>query len=275
MFVRTLDGLRRAGSEKLLCGGQVHSTRFLTAADGMGFSMSDVRLAAGLDQQLWYKNHWEANHVIAGTGTVEDIPSSQSWPLEPGVIYTVGPKDRHRVRTESDMHIVSIFDPPLTGNEAHDADGAFEPSGPVPVGRGTMFVKSLKELRASGHEKVVAGGSARTVRVLLQEDGLSFTLADVNLYAGNRNRLWYKNHWEANYILGGEGEVTDLATADAWKMEPGMMYCVGPDDRHTMAAWTDLHLISIFCPALKGNEMHDADGALAASGPVPPGPASP
>ena len=84
-----------------------------------------------------------------------------------------------------------------------------------------MFVKTLDELRQAGREKTVAGGSARTVRVLLQEDGLGFTLADVKLAAGNRNTLWYKNHWEANYILKGEGEVTALTTDETWKMETG------------------------------------------------------
>ncbi len=39
-----------------------------------------------------------------------------------------------------------------------------------------------------------------------------------------------------------------------------------------MHAETGLHLLSIFCPALQGDEMHDEDGALAPSGPVPPGP---
>jgi L-ectoine synthase len=55
-------------------------------------------------------------------------------------------------------------------------------------------------------------------------------------------------------------------------MEPGMMYCVGPADRHSMFAKTDLHLLSIFCPALQGDEMHDDEGTLAPSGPIPPGP---
>ena len=272
MFVKRLGDLRREGREKVLCDGKARTVRFLTTDDGMGFTMSDVRLEPGMDQILWYKNHWEANYVAAGKGTLEDTGTGQTWPLEVGVIYAVGPKDRHRIVAHQPMHIVSIFNPPLSGNEAHDGDGSYEPTGRVPPGRGTMFVKSLAELRAAGREKVVAGGSARTVRALLQEDGLGITLADVNLAAGNRNTLWYKNHWEANYILGGEGEVSDLTTGDVWKMEPGMMYCVGPQDRHSMFAKSDLHLLSIFCPALQGDEMHDAEGTLAASGPIPPGP---
>jgi L-ectoine synthase len=274
MFVKTLSDLKARGLERVLCGGKARSVRFLTKADGLGFTVSDVHLAPGTDQILWYKNHWEANYIVLGDGSVEDTRSGQSWKLEPGVIYSVGPKDRHRVRARTELYIISIFNPPLVGDEAHDADGSYAPSGEVPPGRGTMFVKSVAELRKAGREKVVAGGSARTVRALLQEDGLGFTVCDVNLAAGARNVLWYKHHWEANYILGGTGEVVDLGTNESWKLAPGVMYMVGPKDRHSMRAHTDLHLISIFKPALKGDEMHDAEGTIPPSGPVPPGPAA-
>ena len=171
-----------------------------------------------------------------------------------------------------DMRLLAIFNPPITGEERHDADGAYPPTGPVPPRSGRMFVKSVSEMRNNGLERVVAGGSARTVRALLAEDGLGFTVCDVNLAAGNHNVLWYKHHWEANYILGGHGEVQDLGTGERWGVRPGTLYCVGPDDRHAMRATTDLHLVSVFCPALQGDEMHDAEGTLAPSGPVPPGP---
>ena len=65
----------------------------------------------------------------------------------------------------------------------------------------------------------------------------------------------------------------DLTTGQSWKLEPGVGYNVGPKDRHRLRADTALHLISVFCPPLEGHEQHDADGALMASGPVPPGPA--
>lgn len=135
-----------------------------------------------------------------------------------------------------------------------------------------MYVKTLQQLRAAGREKTVAGGSATTVRFLTQADGLGFTMSDVRLKAGARNVLWYKHHWEANYILEGRGEVTDLTTGMSWPLEPGVMYIVGPADRHSMHAVTDLHLISIFNPPLHGDEQHDADGTLPPSGPLPPGP---
>lgn len=52
-----------------------------------------------------------------------------------------------------------------------------------------------------------------------------------------------------------------------------MAYYVGPKDRHKLRAVTDVHLISVFCQPLRGDEQHDADGSLPPTGPVPPGPA--
>jgi L-ectoine synthase len=106
----------------------------LTKADDVGFGFSDVHLAAGAETVLWYKHHWEANHIVAGTGLVTDLATGRSWKLAPGVSYNVGPKDRHRLRADTDLHLLSVFCPPLEGPEQHDADGALTPSGPVPPG---------------------------------------------------------------------------------------------------------------------------------------------
>ena len=271
MFVKTLTELKASGKELVEFDGKLRAVSFLAKSDGMGFSVEDVRCAAGLDEVLWYKHHWEANYIVEGSGTLEELSSGQVWQLEPGDVYTVGPKDRHRVRIEQYLYAISIFNPPLTGAEAYDEDGSLEPSGEVLPGRGTLFVKQLDELREAGREKIVAGGSAKSIRILLQEDKVGFTLCDVRLAAGNKAVLWYKHHWEANYILHGRGVVSDLTSGESWPLEPGTMYIVGPDDRHSIEAISDLHLISIFNPPLHGNEQHDDEGTLPSSGPLPLG----
>ena len=135
-----------------------------------------------------------------------------------------------------------------------------------------MFRRSLEEFRAAGKEKVVANGGARSARLLTKVDGLGFSLADVSLAAGMEVTLWYKNHWEANFVLAGRGRSTDLTTGESWAMAPGTLHVVGPADRHDVEAHETLHVVSVFNPALQGDEMHDEDGALAPSGPVLPGP---
>jgi L-ectoine synthase len=188
------------------------------------------------------------------------------------VLYNVGPNDRHVFEVTEDEHHASIFCPALSGTEAHDEDGAYSASGPIPETEGRMFVRRADEMRAAGKELVVANGQARTIRMLTKSDGLGFSFSDVRFDAGIVTDLWYKNHWEANHILSGSGAVEDLTTGESWKLEPGMLYNVGPKDRHRVTAHTDIHLLSVFCPALEGDEQHDADGALEPSGPVPPGP---
>lgn len=90
--------------------------------------------------------------------------------------------------------------------------------------------------------------------------------------AGNRNELWYIHYWEANIILEGSGVVSDLNTGEVCALETGTIYIVGPDDRHSMEAVFDLHLISIFNPPLQGIEQHDQEGTLPPTGLLPPGP---
>ena len=85
MFVRTLDDLNTAGMIKAV-GTGTRSGRYLTAADRMGFSYNDNRIAAGAAMTLWYKHHWEANFIISGRDTVTDLTTGQTWPLEAGVL---------------------------------------------------------------------------------------------------------------------------------------------------------------------------------------------
>ena len=58
MFIRTLDELVAAGRIKSLVNDTTRSARFLTRADGMGFSYNENRVSKGLDAILWYKHHW-------------------------------------------------------------------------------------------------------------------------------------------------------------------------------------------------------------------------
>ena len=134
MFVRSFEDRQAAGMVKSLVNNTTQSARFLTAADGLGFSYNENRIGNGSDVNLWYKHHWEANYIVSGKGEVTDLTSGQKWALGPGVLYVVGPNDRHRFHiaaaTPSATSASSV--PPLKGDERHDADGAYAASGPVP-----------------------------------------------------------------------------------------------------------------------------------------------
>ena len=273
MFVRTVADVIGTDKEMKLTSdaGVVRSARILTKEDGCGFSVSDNLIKGGFSVDLHYKNHVEANLIVEGQVTVQDLTRNKSWILTPGMLYVVGPKDRHRLSTEGDVHLVSIFSPATTGTERHDADGAYEPTGEIPLawrgeGGRTMFVMREEDAR----KVVLGGGSTRASRYLNRDDGCGFTVSTPRGSAGNESILWYKNHVEANYVLEGEATVEDLTTGETWELEPGSLYVVGPLDRHMVRAKTDTYLMSIFNPPLKGDETHDADGSYPPSGGIPP-----
>lgn len=279
MLVRDFQTIEAEGRVISISHGKSTAVRVLTRSDGLGFSLSEARCGAGNESFLWYKHHWEANFIRAGRGELVDRDSGERWALYPGVLYCVGPNDRHTVVNGDDpLRIISIFNPAIEGDETHDEDGAFPPTGPIPAGPGTdperakCFVRTLDDVRARGDERLVAHDTIRTARYLKAADGLGFSLSEVNLAAGTEATLWYKHHWEANAIIAGELEVTDLATGSSHRLGPGGVYCVGPDDRHRLVATTDVKLLSVFNPPLTGSETHDEDGSYPPGGTVPPGP---
>ncbi len=265
MFVYTREDVEAAGRLKLQRDGKIRSARYLTAADGMGFSLH-LNVTCSLPPvDLWYKNHWEANYVLDGEAQIGDLASGDIVPVAVGEAYQVGPKDRHTFGVKDKASHISVFSPALSGEEAHDEDGAYAANGPVPPNDGRMFVRRAEQMRQAGHEMVVANGQARTIRMITAADQVGFSLSDVHLAAGVATDLWYKHHQEANFVISGSGQVEDLTTGEVWALAPETVYCVGPEDRHRLSATSDLHLLSVFCPPLRGDEQHDADGALAPS----------
>ena len=271
MFVREINDL--AGSDKEMVvteGARVRrSVRILTRDDGCGFAISDVLFKGGWTLNLHYKNHVEANYIVSGQAEVLDLTSDKKWELSPGTLYVVGPKDRHRLSAEGDVHLISIFNPAITGTERHDADGAFGPTGEIPPawrgdGGRTMFV--MREEDAASIELTV--GRVKVYRYLIGADGCGFTVSSPR--GSVDSILWYKNHVEANYVLEGEATVEDLTTGEKWEIRPGSLYVVGPRDRHRLLTKGDIYLMCVFNPPLKGDEFHDSNGTYPPSGEVPP-----
>ena len=73
--------------------------------------------------------------------------------------------------------------------------------------------------------------------------------------------MQYKNHVEANLVIEGEGELTDLATGTVHRLTPGTMYALDRHDRHRIDARTGMRIVCVFAPALVGPEIHDEDGS--------------
>lgn len=123
MFVKTLADVLNTDAH--VTGDAFESRRVLLAKDGLGYSFHDTLIKAGTTQHLHYKNHIEANYCIEGQGEVECVATGQVWPLSPGSMYVLDQHDAHIVRAETDMRLICIFTPALTGQEKHDADGSY------------------------------------------------------------------------------------------------------------------------------------------------------
>ena len=126
MIVRNVTQQTEAGHLHRVAYGKMDTVRLLLAQDGAGFSISDVCVTEDMDEVLQYRNHIEANIFLAGGGTVENLSSGEIHEVHAGVTYVVYPEDRHRVRLSAGTRLICVFNPPLQGNENHNAQGGYD-----------------------------------------------------------------------------------------------------------------------------------------------------
>ena len=125
MIVRTLEDV--VGSDRDVEGEGWRSRRLLLRRDGVGFSLHDTTVAAGTELNLQYKHHLEACYLLAGEAELTDLTTCEKHALGPGSMYALDQHDRHTLRVQTDLRLVCVFNPALTGGEVHDADGSFPP----------------------------------------------------------------------------------------------------------------------------------------------------
>lgn len=123
MIVRSLE--ETIGTEREVRGPTWTSRRLVLAREKAGFSLNDTVVDAGAELEMWYANHIEAVYVIEGEGEVVDEGTGETHRLAPGVLYLVDAHQRHTLRAHTRFRAVCVFDPPLTGREVHDENGAF------------------------------------------------------------------------------------------------------------------------------------------------------
>ncbi|MCV4235690.1 ectoine synthase [Virgibacillus sp. LDC1] len=107
-----------------------NSRRLLLTKDGMGFSLHDTLIKAGTETLIWYKNHVEAVYCIEGEGEIEVI-GGETYSLSPGMMYALDGHEKHYLRARSQMRMVCVFNPPLTGAEVHDEEGTYPLLAPI------------------------------------------------------------------------------------------------------------------------------------------------
>lgn len=126
MIVRTLQDAEQSNRKIVDPKGNWDSTRLLLKDDNMGFSFHITTIYQGADFQMHYQNHLESVFCLSGEGEVETLADGKKYPIKPGTIYILDQHDKHILRAFSEMKMACVFNPPLTGNEVHNAEGAYE-----------------------------------------------------------------------------------------------------------------------------------------------------
>lgn len=122
-----------------------------------------------------------------------------------------------------------------------------------------MIVRTLAEIK--GTDRDVQAETWTSQRLLLARDGQSFSLHETILYAGTETAMWYANHVEAVYCVGGEGELFDDETGETFPLRDGTLYLLDGHEHHRVRAHTDLRMVCVFTPPVTGREVHDETGA--------------
>ena len=102
------------------------SYRPLKADDGMGFSVCKTVIPKGGPHHWHYQNHLEACYCVKGVGILKNLKTGEEHPIAKDMIYALNEHDDHTFEALSDVVLISIFNPPLTGNESHNEDGVYE-----------------------------------------------------------------------------------------------------------------------------------------------------
>lgn len=125
MIVRTLEEIE--GTERDVETPNWRSRRLLLARDGMGFSLHDTVLHAGTETEMCYLHHVEAVYCIGGEGEIQVLPDGPGWPIAAGTMYALDGHERHVLRAKTELRMVCVFNPPVTGREVHTTSGAYPP----------------------------------------------------------------------------------------------------------------------------------------------------
>lgn len=101
------------------------SYRALLENDNMGFSVMKTVIPKGGPHHWHYPEHLEACYCIKGKGEIIDLSTGTKHLITPDVIYVLDNHDDHTFEALENTVLVSVFNPPLKGNEKHDDKGHY------------------------------------------------------------------------------------------------------------------------------------------------------
>lgn len=125
MIVRTTEEITGTDRDVESEDGNWRSKRIILGGDKVGFSFHETVIKAGSVNFFHYANHVEAVWLVEGTGKLVDLDNDKTYDLGPGSMYLLNGHERHRVEPDTEMRMLCVFNPPVTGREVHDENGVY------------------------------------------------------------------------------------------------------------------------------------------------------
>lgn len=123
--VNNLDGERIVSCPK----GNFVSHRILLEKDNMGYTMTKTVINKGGPYFWHYKDHLESCYCVSGNGVLLNKKTGEEYNISADVTYVLDNNDPHEFTALTEVILICVFNPPLTGSEVHLDDGSYEPSG--------------------------------------------------------------------------------------------------------------------------------------------------
>ena len=125
MEIITLDDVIECERDTHCPKGGFVSYRYLLESNEMGFGLHKTMIPRGPVQHWHYKKHLEACFCVSGLGLLTNIETGERFYIRPDTCYVLNDHDDHTFQAITDVVLISVFNPPLTGEEVHGEDGSY------------------------------------------------------------------------------------------------------------------------------------------------------
>ena len=124
MKIKTISQIENTERDVQFTGG--NSLRLLLASDGMGYAFMKTMIKKGGPYVWHYPEHMESCFCIEGKAILKDLLTNEEYSIVPDTIYILNKDEKHSFFALEDTIIISVFNPPLCGEETHNKDGKYE-----------------------------------------------------------------------------------------------------------------------------------------------------
>lgn len=125
MIVKSIKEIYKSDREVKCPKGGFTSYRFLLKSDGMGYGLHKTVIPENRTEVWHYKNHLEACYCISGKGIIINNETRESFNIEPDTMYALDKNESHTFMSITEVVLLCVFNPPLSGKEVHLADGSY------------------------------------------------------------------------------------------------------------------------------------------------------